>query len=302
MTDLVRLQRYLQGLRTIGFKNTLLSLGLLGCGFLFGCTSLFSSATANMADNLAQAVLDNDDLATVEMGAPAHMLMIDGLIHGDPSNESLLRAGAALYTAYTMAFVEEKARAQKLIAKARAYGQRAVCVRRATACELQRMLFQDFQIAIAAMTIEDVPALFALGSAWSGWIQVNQDDLQAVAELSRVEAIMQRLVELNEDYRNGEAYIYLGVFATLVPPSLGGKPDVGRQYFERAIQLSEGKNLMAQVFYARHYARMMFDRKLHDRLLKEVIASDPKFPGYTLTNMLAQKQAAELLESADEFF
>ena len=59
---------------------------------------------------------------------------------------------------------------------------------------------------------------------------------------------------------------------------------------------------MAQVFYARHYARMMFDRKLHDRLLKEVIASDPKFPGYTLTNMLAQKQAAELLESADEFF
>jgi hypothetical protein len=59
---------------------------------------------------------------------------------------------------------------------------------------------------------------------------------------------------------------------------------------------------MMKVVYAKQYARMMFDRELHDRLLNSVLSSDTKQPGLTLMNTLAQKQAKELLESADEYF
>jgi hypothetical protein len=53
---------------------------------------------------------------------------------------------------------------------------------------------------------------------------------------------------------------------------------------------------------AESYARMMFDRELHDRLLEEVLAADPEAPGLTLANVLAQRDARALLASADDYF
>ncbi|MBU0970353.1 MAG: TRAP transporter TatT component family protein, partial [Proteobacteria bacterium] len=50
------------------------------------------------------------------------------------------------------------------------------------------------------------------------------------------------------------------------------------------------------------YARMIFDRDLHDRLLKEVLDTNPAAPGYTLVNTYAQKQARQLLENAEDYF
>jgi hypothetical protein len=41
---------------------------------------------------------------------------------------------------------------------------------------------------------------------------------------------------------------------------------------------------------------------LHDRLLNEVLAADPYQDGYTLSNVLAQEQAREMLAQADEYF
>ena len=152
------------------------------------------------------------------------------------------------------------------------------------------------------MTVKDVPALHALGAAWTGWIKNRVDDWNAVAEISRVEAVMRRVAQLDEFYQDGEAHMYLGIYSTLLPPALGGKPELGRTHFERALEISGNRNLMVKVAYARRYARLVFDRKLHDRLLKEVLAADPHVRGHVLINMVAQQQARELLEGADDYF
>jgi len=86
------------------------------------------------------------------------------------------------------------------------------------------------------------------------------------------------------------------------PLALGGRAEEGRKHFEQAIEMSGGRNLMVKVTFARQYARLMFDRKLHDRLLHEVLKADPNLPGYTLINTLAQQEAQELLDSADNYF
>src|SRR5690606_37566919 len=100
----------------------------------------------------------------------------------------------------------------------------------------------------------------------------------------------------------GMVWVYLGVLHSLRPAAVGGTPEQGRAAFERAIELSGGRNLMAKTLYAERYARLLFDRALHDRLVAEVLAADPQAEGYTLANTLAQQRARKLEESADEFF
>ena len=131
---------------------------------------------------------------------------------------------------------------------------------------------------------------------------MNTDDWKAIADKARVDAMMQRVVALDESYSDGAAYLYLGILATLMPEAMGGKPEKGRADFERAIELSGGRNLMAKVLLAREYARLVFDRDLHDRLCREVIEADPVAAGLTLVNTVAQEEARQLLESSEDYF
>ena len=144
--------------------------------------------------------------------------------------------------------------------------------------------------------------LYRFGTTWAAWIQANADDFAAIAELGRVKSLMARVVELDEAYDYGGAHLYLGVFETLLPPGLGGRPEIGRTHFERAIELSDGQHLLTKVMFAEQYARLVFDRELHDHLLNDVIETDPAVPGLTLMNVIARQQAADLLESADAYF
>ena len=300
MTDTIKKISF-TGLRQ-GFASTAVLAILLGVLLLSGCSLFISSAARDMTDNLTWAILNNNDLATVEAGGPAYLLMVDSLLQADPHNASLLRAAATIYTAYTDVFVKDAVRAAKLTDKALGYALRAVCADRPDACSLRQKNFQDFEKVIAQTKGKDVPALFALGSAWAAWIQVRRQDWSAVAEIARVEAVMGRVVELDEPFQDGAAHLYLGVLSSLIPPALGGKPEAGQAHFERALEISKHKNLMVMVMYARHYARLVFDRELHDRLLNEVLAADPEVPGYALANTLAQQQARELLKSAENYF
>ena len=127
-------------------------------------------------------------------------------------------------------------------------------------------------------------------------------DWDAIADLPRVEAMLERVVALDEGYDRGQAHLYLGVMRTLLPPALGGRPREGRAHFERAIALSKGRNLMAKVEFARRYARLVFDQAMHDRLLREVLEADPREPGLTLSNTLARQQARQLLATSEDYF
>jgi hypothetical protein len=230
------------------------------------------------------------------------MLMIDGLIEGNPNNPSLLGSAASLYTAYTFGFVKDEERSKRLTDKALEYGLRGLCARNPETCGFRKVKFQDFKEILNRSKNKDVPELYALGSAWAGWIQMHQDGWDAVAEIPRVEEIMLRIIELDESYQGGGAHVYIGIFSTLLSPALGGDPEKARNHFDRALELSEGKNLMVKVSYAQYYARMIFDRQLHDQLLKEVLQAEPQAQGYTLLNVLAKQQAQELLSGADDYF
>jgi hypothetical protein len=169
-------------------------------------------------------------------------------------------------------------------------------------CDVWSRPYLEFEAAVDRIDREDVDTLYSAAGAWATWIKANSADWTAVADKARVEAMIRRIVALDPTFKNGGPYLYLGVLATLIPEGLGGKPEDGRAAFERAIELSKGRNLMAKVLLARDYARLVFDRELHDRLCHEVLDSSVEEPGLTLTNALAQEEAAALLASSEDWF
>jgi len=267
-----------------------------------GCASMVSSATSRMAQNLSAAVLNQDDPETVRQGAPAYLLLIDSLIADDPDSSALLQGGARLYVAYATAFVTDPARARRLTRRAVEYADRALCAELPAACARAARGLDGFESALAGAGTAQVPALYTWAIAQAGWIQAASDDWNAIAALPKVQAAFDRVVALDDAYERGAPHMYLGILATLRPAALGGRPEEGRRHFERALALSDGKSLMVQVQFARYYARLVFDRPLHDRLLNEVIAAEVVQPGLTLSNTLAKEQAGKLLAGADAYF
>jgi hypothetical protein len=264
--------------------------------------SMVASFTSGFAEDLGNAILDNPDVEMVQEGAPAYLLLMDALVAKSPDNPDLLLQSSRLTLAYSAAFVSDPERAKLMDDKSFADMQRSICLSIRNGCELRTRPYDEYEAWVAVRTEKEVPELYQLASTWTGWIQANSDDFAAIAELGRVKALMQRIAELDETYDYGGPHLYLGVFETLLPPSLGGRPEIGRAHFEKAIEISEGRYLMTKVMYADQYARLLFDRELHDRLLMEVVAADPQGPGLTLINTVAQRRAQELLDTADDYF
>lgn len=262
---------------------------------------IMSAATASLADSVSAGILNSEDPETVRDGAPAYLILIDGLLQNDPDNEGLLRAAATLNGSYTR-FVEDVERRRRMATRALQFAIRAMCRIDKRMCEPRSVPYDDFDVWLAGLELKHVPGVYSLGTAWAGWIQVHTEDFNAIADLPRVKGIMTRVVELDESYDFGGPHLYMGVLETLLPPAMGGKPEIGRAHFERAIELSNGRNLMAKVMFAQQYARLVFDRELHDSLLAEVLSSDPHANGLTLVNVVAQEDAEALLAGSDDYF
>jgi len=269
---------------------------------LSGCASLAGSAAGNMAGDLSAAILNQDDPELVRDSLPAYLLLLDSLAANPDAGPGVLGAAARLYAAYAIAFVDDPGRAATLAVRARDYGSRASCAANRRTCALDGLPFGDFTARLDHVKPRQSGALFSYAVGSLAYVRTHSDDWQALAELPKIEAVLSRLLVIGDTADIGTVNTYLGILNTLRPPALGGRPEVGRSYFEKAIELTDGKDLSVLVEYARGYARLVYDRELHDALLNRVLAADPRQGGYTLLNILAQKQATELLASADDYF
>lgn len=267
-----------------------------------GCSSIISAQTEKFANQLSTAMLNNDDPSTVAESLPTFLVLLDSFVQDEADYRPLL-AAARLYGAYAGNFIEDDLDRQKRLSfRSWSYVKRAACQYEENWCDLHQKDLQEIMSLSGDWEKDDVFILYTYATNWVGYIQSHSDDWNLVADLPKAKFILTKMVELDENYDFGGAHLYLGGIATLLPPSLGGKPEVGKAHFERAIELSDGKNLIAKVEYARRYARLVFDQELHHRLLTEVLQSEIHYPGLTLINALAHQQAERLLADEADYF
>lgn len=275
---------------------------LLLAGLLGGCGAIVSSVSADMADSLSGAILNQNDPELVREALPAYLLLLDSMVDSSPDNPATLSAAAQLYAAYGAALVEDQQRARILTQRGREYGIRALCAAESKACDLAAKDFSEYVQAIQSVNSKDVEALYSYSLSSLAWIRTHADDYKALADLPKIEAALEHVMMLEPGELAASTCMYLGILNTLRPAALGGDPDAGQAWFVQGIELSDGKDLSIKVEYARSYARLLYERELHDQLLNEVLSAEVEQTDLTLFNLLAQKQAVYLLESADEYF
>jgi hypothetical protein len=275
---------------------------LLSLVWLSGCSTLVSNAANEFGANLSAAVLNQDDPETAKAAIPSYMVLIDSLLEGNPESVGLLSSAATLYASYGAVFADEPLRASRLTTRARRYALDAMCLRYEDACNWRDMNYEEFTASVAGVTAKDADYLYTYGFATLAYLRAHSSDMDTLAELPEVEALFEHYLSIAGDEVAPSTHTYMGILLTLRPPALGGKPDEARAHFEKAISLSGGRDLSAKVEYARGYAKMLYDRELHDELLEEVMAADPYADGLTLSNVLAKDEAAGLLADADDYF
>ena len=221
---------------------------LLLCGLSFlslvaGCGRIVGHFTSPLFDDLTRSFMQQGDVVIAEQGTPAFLLVLDGLIEHSPESKDILLAGAQAYSAYTAAFVgsKEPERNKRLTAKARDYALRALSLHSKRFAKVKDAPYPEFVTCLDTFKKKDVPFVFYSAASWAGWIQAHSDSMDAIADLPRVQALIERVIELDEAFYYGASHTFMGVLLTVRPPSLGGRPEEAREHFERALELGQGK-------------------------------------------------------------
>lgn len=270
---------------------------------LFGCTlkQIAVRTTATVLEDAFAAFSEEEDPVLAEAAAASNLKLLEGLLKGDPDNRALLLLASRGFGGYAFAFAEDAdpARAARLYLRGRDYGLRLLRLHGFS----PPASLAAFQRAIQTLGREAVPAAFWTAYGWAGWINLNLGSPQALAELPRAAALMQRVLDLDETYFYGGAHVFFGSYYGGRPKIAGGDVEAARRHFERAAEIAEGKFLMNWVFYARYFAVPAQDRGAYVRLLRKVTEAPPDIlPAERLANVLARKRAKRMLEQVDEHF
>lgn len=290
-------------MRTFNLQRLFVTLSLAAMAALTsGCAALISNAASNLADNLSSAMLNQDDPEIVRAGSPSFMLLLDSFVEGSPDDPILLAAAANMYASYGAVFVDDEARAVRLTARARNYANRGICVVYVASCDWRGMSYDEFVASLDGLDRKHADMVYAYGIATLAYLRARSSDWNTLAELPQAEALLKRYLVISGDAAKSSAHMYLGIILTLRPPALGGKPEEARIHFEQAIALSGGRDLSAKIEFAKGYAKLLYERELHDRLVSEVLDASPYAERLTLTNVLAQEEALRLRAAADDYF
>ncbi|NOR24932.1 MAG: hypothetical protein GQ542_11175 [Desulforhopalus sp.] len=268
---------------------------LIGSYFcLSSCSSLVTSAIRPAIGNLQQQT----DINLVCEGSPAYLLMIDSMLVSSPDNHDLQLSGAQSYSAYATALEEcggvDDKRIAPIADKAKLYG--LLLLRR----HLPLSTVQDYEELdreLAKLDRSDVPDVFWGTFGWLTWVKNMKGSPEAIADTALIEKIMARLLEIDESYQGGSIHLFFGGYYAAKPTMFGGRPDLSKIHFEKALLLSKRRFLLTQTTYAETLARTTLDQELHDQLLEEVLNFPlDSAPEFGLSNQIAVNRAKRMLE------
>ena len=195
-----------------------------------------------------EAIYSEPDLQIAEYAIASNLKLLEGFHLADPKNKEILIMLTQGFASYSLGFLEDEEpdRASLFYLRSKKYGMQLLQRTKAFKDSIPTKE-ANFVKQLTLIQESDTPALFWTAFAWAGWVNLNRDNPQAVLELNIVKAMMNRVLELDESFFFGSAHLFFGSINASLPKMLGGDPEKARKHFERCIELTNGKFLMANV-------------------------------------------------------
>jgi hypothetical protein len=283
------------------------------------------NTTSKVLERGQPSLQQESDYEMARQAIPGALKTVESFWIVDPDNERLTKILTEGYCQYGTAFVEDDWEAAKFAKdldaieynNARSSHIFTRCLNYALKTlggRWQKEIFDD-KAEVVAKLIKDTgkgkrfPLLFA-GAALGSIINHNLTRIEMIAYLPTVEAILNRVVEI--DAKDGAPsnkahaalpYVALGMIYTARGKALGGDPDKGKQMFEMALKVTDNKFLLARTLMAYRVGVATNDRKFFHEQLKMVLETNPAvWPEQRLANEVAHRKARRYLSHEKDLF
>jgi hypothetical protein len=288
------------------YRKTVFAVSLAFLLFMSGCSlnRLAVRQLTPVLQNSADAVYEETDLQLAEQALASNLKLLEGLLKTDPGNRELLLLTVQGFAGYALGFAEDEdpRRARELYRRARSYGMRLLKTDRSFS-QLDDAGMEQFSQILQKMTKKELPALFWTGFSWAGYLNLSLDQPAAFIELPKVEAMMQRVMELDSTYFYGGAHLFFGSLNGMKPRMLGGNPQLAKSWFERNLKLTDGKFLLTYIYLAKYYAAKTLNEEAFDAYLNTVLETPADVLGeMPLLNAIAKKKARYLKSRTSDLF
>lgn len=138
---------------------------------------------------------------------------------------------------------------------------------------------------------------------WAGWISLNLDNSEALADIPRAAAMLEFVDEFDNSYKNGSVHAVLGTLYASRSKEDGGDPAKAKEEFDKAFSCSFNSVLTYHVMYAKYYACRVKDKELFRKSLETVIKAPANYRSdMNFMNEVAKKKARFLLDNMDTYF
>jgi len=260
----------------------------------------------------SQTILDSgiesmnreSDLQLARDAMPANLKLLEGMLLEDPKNTALLLYAAEGFYGYSFGFVEieDPARAKLLYRRCYSHAQQALKLA-GIDIDPETAALEAVEAAVSKAGKKAVPALFWTASCLGKWIDLSRDDMSLVASLANTAALMQRVIDLDNEFYFGGAHMFFGVYYGGRAPMLGGDYARAETEFRRAAEINNNKLLIVDLLQAEFLDRQRLDQQaFHQRLTAILAAPDDLYPEMALVNGIAKQRAAILLDYEGDWF
>jgi predicted anti-sigma-YlaC factor YlaD len=308
-------------MRYIQLTMWLRRFGIGGLIFLAGC-SVKTYALSSVADALSASgdlYARDDDPELVRDSIPVILKTMEQLRDALPKHQGIRLALVRTATALGVGFVKDEAerledrdveasraifaRARRLFLRGRDYGLEGLDLSSpGFSVAFMTGTPEDRRRVLVRAKKKDVPLLYWTGAAWASAITSAKENMKLVGEVPRVEAIMQRALELDEAFDEGAIHEFFIAYDASRSEAQGGGKARAKAHFERARALSRNK-LSPLLTYAEAVSVDTQNKQEFKRLLEEVLAFDVERDlHHRLVNVLSQRRARWLLSRIDELF
>ncbi len=289
-------------------RHVLLKLlpGILATLLLSACSmgKMVVQGTESIMDSSVEAMNRETDLELAREAMPANLKLIEGMLIEDPGNTTMRLYAAEGFYGYAYGFIELENPERASLFYRRCY-HHALQALQDTGIEVnpESSSAAELETAVGKAGGKAVPALFWSASCLAKWIDMNRNEPTSIIELSTAAIMMQRVLELDEDFYYGGAHMFFGAYYGGRSPMLGGDHALAEQHFSKAAAINQDRLLIVELLQAEYLDRQRLDQAgFHKRLTRIVEAPDNLYPEMALTNGIAKQRARHLLALEDDWF